>query len=190
MANSTSSLALMRTGFERFLAAIVIVLLVGMTAVVFGAVVFRKLGASLVWYDEVASIMLAWLTYYGSALAALKRSHIGFPGLIAAMPPALRLPFVILAEVIVIGFFVLLAWVGIEVLGYLEGLTLVSLPWVPVWFTQSVIPIGAVLFIIAELMNLPEILREARGHGPIHDPEIPPELLKPDLLKDARGAER
>src|SRR5687768_290508 len=138
-----SPLSSLRVGFERFLAAIVILLLTGMTLVVFGAVIFRKLGASLVWYDEVASIMLAWLTYYGSALAALKRSHIGFPGLLDALPPQVRVPAVIVAEAIVIGFFALLAWVGIEVLGYLEGLTLVSLPWVPIWFTQSVIPIGA-----------------------------------------------
>ena len=31
---------------------------------------FRKFGAALVWYDEVASVLLAWLTYYGAALAA------------------------------------------------------------------------------------------------------------------------
>ena len=35
------------------------------------AVVYRKIGHSLVWYDEGASIVLAWLTYYGAALAAL-----------------------------------------------------------------------------------------------------------------------
>ena len=49
----------------------------------------RKLEIPLVWYDEGASIMLAWLTYYGAALAALKRAHIGFPGLVNAMPPQL-----------------------------------------------------------------------------------------------------
>jgi len=94
------------------------------------------------------------------------------------MPPSVRVPAAIVAETIVIAFFALLAWVGVEVLNYLEGLTLVSLPWIPIWFTQSVIPIGAVLFIAAELMNLPEILREARGFGPIHDPEIQIDLLK------------
>ena len=35
----------------------------------------------------------------------------------------------------------------------------------PVKYTQSVIPIGAVLFIIAQALNLPETLRAARaGH--------------------------
>ena len=32
--------------------------------------VYRKAGASLTWYDEIASILLAWVTYYGAALAA------------------------------------------------------------------------------------------------------------------------
>ncbi len=34
---------------------------------------------------------------------------------------------------------------------------LVSLPWVPQRLTQSVSPSGAVLFIIAELVSLPEV---------------------------------
>ena len=32
--------------------------------------------------------------------------------------------------------------------------------------TQSVIPVGAVLFIVAELLNLPVRLREAKGEAP------------------------
>ena len=39
-------------------------------------VVFRASAQSLVWYDEVASVLLAWLTFYGSALASVQaRAH-------------------------------------------------------------------------------------------------------------------
>jgi hypothetical protein len=55
----------------------------------------------------------------------------------------------------------------------LEGSYLISLPTVSNQFTQSVIPIGAVLFIIAQLLSLPRTLEEARRG--IHH-EIPPEL--------------
>ena len=41
-------------------------------------------------------------------------------------------------------------------MGILEGTTLVSLPWVPARVSQSVIPIGGVLFIVAELMGWDE----------------------------------
>ena len=135
------------------------------------AVIYRKAGASLSWYDEVASVLLAWLTYYGSALAAINRDHIGFNGIINAMRPSLRIPILIFGEVLIIGFFVLLAWVGIDVLKILGDYSLTSLTWVPTRLTQSVIPIGAVLFIIAELLSLPglfQITKSAEGlaeHG-------------------------
>jgi hypothetical protein len=39
---------------------------------------------------------------------------------------------------------------------------MVSLPWVPLQITDSVIPIGAVLFLIAEALRLPDVMRDAR----------------------------
>ncbi|MBC7134525.1 MAG: TRAP transporter small permease, partial [Oceanibaculum nanhaiense] len=51
------------------------------------------------------------------------------------------------------------------VLQILQGDTLVSLPNVTTTLTQSVIPIGSVLFILAQLFSLPEVLAQARGGG-------------------------
>lgn len=155
----------LRTTFDRTLSAFVIFLMASLAVIVLMGVAYRKLGISMVWYDEVASIALAWLTYYGAALAALKRAHIGFPGLVNAMPPVWRVPVVLIGEAVVIGFFAVLAWYGYQVLVILEGDTMVSLPWVSTRLTQSVIPVGAVLFILAQLFSLPELLAQARGAG-------------------------
>lgn len=157
----------LRTFFERTLTAFVIFLLASLAVIVLMGVTYRKLGIAMVWYDEVASIALAWLTYYGAALAALKRAHIGFPGLVNAMPPVLRVPTVLFGEAVVIGFFAVLGWYGFQVLQILQGDTMVSLPWVPTQLTQSVIPIGSALFILAQLFSLPELLAQARGAGVI-----------------------
>ena len=157
-----SALSAVRRGLERVLEWVCIILMISLAVSVVLAVVYRKLGDSLVWYDEVAAINLAWLTYYGAALAALRRAHLGFPGLIAASPPAFRIPALIVSEILVVGFFLILAWYGWQVIQILVGDTLTSLPWVPVWFTQSVIPIGAVLIALAQLLTLPERWREAR----------------------------
>ena len=132
-----------------------IILMVALTIVVVVGVCFRIAGDSLSWYDEVASVQLAWITYYGAALAALKRRHIGFDMVLLALPKNLRMLGLILGEVLIIGFFALMAWAGMEVLTVLEGMSLVSLTWVPIQFTQSVIPIGAALFILCELVSLP-----------------------------------
>lgn len=159
--------------FERVLTAFVIFLLASLAVLILVGVAFRKLEIAFVWYDEGASIMLAWLTYYGAALAALKRVHIGFPGMVNAMPPQWRVLAVLFAEVCVIGFFALLTWFGVQVLIILQGDTMVSLTWVPTAFTQSVIPIGGALFIIAQLISLPEVLRQARGAGIVDSEQQP-----------------
>ena len=170
-----------RKGFEHLLEAIVIILMLTLTIIVLVAVAYRKGGASLSWYDEIASILLAWLTYYGAALAALHRGHIGFAGLITAMKPTMRIPFIIFSEICILGFFALLAWVGVDVLIILEGDSLVSLPWVPTRLTQSVIPIGAVLFIIAEALGIPEVFREAKKPDGFANHEI---VVEADALTE------
>jgi TRAP-type C4-dicarboxylate transport system permease small subunit len=149
----------LRAKFERFLESIVLSLMGSLALLVIVAVVFRKAGASIVWYDEVASVLLAWLTYYCASLAALKRAHIGFPKLVMAAPLKWRWLLHAVREVIVVGFFLVVAWSGWQVLVVLEGTYLVSLPWVPIMLTQSVIPIGALLFIVAELLSFTDVIR-------------------------------
>ena len=151
-----------RRGLERLLETFCIFLMVSLAVVVLSAVVARKAGYSFSWYDEIASIMLAWLTFYGSALAALKRAHLGFPGISGRLAPAGRIAVLLLSEALVVVFFLAVAWSGWRVLVLLEGDTLISLPWISVQLSQSVIPIGAVLFVAAELLTLPEQLRSAR----------------------------
>jgi len=132
-----------------------IVLMILLTINVIVAVLFRLAGDSLSWYDEVAAIQLSWITYYGAGLAALKRRHIGLDSVLLSIPMPYRMGFVVIAEIVIIGFFYILASTGWEVLQVLEGDMLVALTWVPVQFTQSVIPIGVTLFIICELLSLP-----------------------------------
>jgi TRAP-type C4-dicarboxylate transport system permease small subunit len=156
-----------RRRYELALEWLVIFLMAVMAVEVTAGVVFRTFGASLVWYDEVASILLAWLTFYGSALASAKRSHIGCPELMALLPGKPRFVMRIVAEVVTIGFFVLMGWTGYQVLGVLGTDNLVSLPWVRVSWVQSVVPISAVLIVIAELVTLPKVLANA-----LHPPAV------------------
>ena len=161
-------LARVRKAYGKFLEALLIILMVALAVEVTIGVVFRYVGYALVWYDEVATILLAWVTYYGSALAALKRAHLGVPEVVAMLPPGARLVVAIIAEAAVFAFFAVLAWVGYTVLEVLATDNLVSIPEVSVAYTQSVIPISAVLFMIAEALVLPDVLREARGVKPAH----------------------
>ena len=146
---------------EKILEIFSIFLLITLAIIVVMAVIFRFLGQSLIWYDEVASVLLAWLTYYGSALAVIHRGHLGFPGLFLSLPKTLRGIAFIIAETVVISFFAVIGYAGWYVLGIFGDETLVSLSWVPLSFTQSVIPIGSALFILAEVLSIPDAWRKS-----------------------------
>ncbi len=163
---------MLRTGVRRFLEGAVLVLLAALAVVVVVGVGSRKAGAALVWYDEVASILLAWLTYYGAALAALRRAHIGVPTLARRLTGRTRLAVALAGEGAVIAFFAAVAWAGWRVVRVLEGMTLVSLPSVPAALAQSVIPVGAVLFIVAQLLGLRDALAEKTK--PAAEPVVDP----------------
>ena len=154
-------LASVRRAYQNVLEFICFVLMAALAVIVVVGVVYRTIGESLVWYDEIAAVLLAWLTYYGAALAAYRGAHIAVNTIVDAMPRALRIAVTVFAEACVIGFFVLLGWVGWTILDVLATDTLVSLPEIPVSYTQSVIPIGSFLFVLAELLRLPELLTTA-----------------------------
>ncbi|MDN5844109.1 MAG: TRAP transporter small permease subunit, partial [Alcaligenaceae bacterium] len=111
---------------------------------------------------EIAGVGLAWLTFYGSALAAGRGAHIASPSILAVMPPSLRMMTAIISEVLVILFFLMLFWTGMRVIDVLQGSNLVSVPFISQQLSVSALPIGALLFVIAELLRLPELLKEVR----------------------------
>jgi TRAP-type C4-dicarboxylate transport system permease small subunit len=157
-----------RRGYERFLEWICIALMAALAAEVTAGVVFRYAGHSLVWYDEVATILLAWVTFYGSALAVMKHAHMGVPEVVRMLPAGARVVAAVVAQLFTIAFFVLLGWVGYSILDILASDRLVSLPEVSVAYANSVIPISAFLIVVGQLLVFPEVLHAARaekGHS-------------------------
>ena len=152
----------LRSTLDRSLEWVVIILMTFLALVVVAGFLFRMFGSPLIWYDEVAPILLAWLTYYGSGLAALRRVHIGFPRLVEQSPVRLRIFLGWIRVVVVVGFFLVATWAGWKVLEALEDTYLVSLPWMSARITQSVIPIGSVLFIVAEIIAFTGWLEKQR----------------------------
>ena len=149
----------LRAAYGRFLEWVVGLLMVVLFLEVTAGVVFRTIGHPLVWYDEVASMLLAWLTFYGSALASFKRGHIGCPEIIDMMPAGMRRVFSIFAQLVVIGFFALVGYMGAVILPILATDSMSSVPAVTMDILQSVIPISAVLILIAEIMTLMDLIK-------------------------------
>lgn len=145
--------------YENFLKILLFVMMIALATTVLLGVSFRFAGSALVWYDEVAAVQLAWITYYGSAYASLKGAHISVPSIFKAFPLVLRKIFFVLSKLVVYAFLILLTYYGYLVLTLITGETLVTLEWVPQTFVQSVIPIASCLFILSETLRIPEDYR-------------------------------
>jgi TRAP-type C4-dicarboxylate transport system permease small subunit len=157
-AHVAAALARFRARYGRLLEWVVGGLMVVLFVEVTLGVAFRALGRSLIWYDEVATVLLAWLTFYGAALASVRRAHIGCPELVDAMPGPARRALSIVAQVVVIAFFALLGAVGASILPILATDSMTSLPGIPMSVVQSVIPISAALIVVAEITHLVDLL--------------------------------
>lgn len=139
--------------YDKVLEFILFAMMIALATVVILGVSFRWAGHALTWYDEVASMQLAWLTYYGSAYAALKGGHISVPSILRSFPLHIRKPLFFLSKLFVYSFFALLTFYGFKVMTLVQGETLTTLDWFPQPLAQSVIPIASILFIISETLN-------------------------------------
>lgn len=143
----------------------VMVLLVAMTLLVTVAVFYRYvLDASLIWYDEFASYLLVWLTFYGAVMAAYYRRHIAFETLVERLGPAGRKRAAIAAEVCILLFQGILLYYGWVLVQAIRAETAVSLEWVRMGWIYSVLPISGGLMLLISLVDLGTLLRgEERG---------------------------
>jgi TRAP-type C4-dicarboxylate transport system permease small subunit len=76
---------------DHLLAALLILIVVSMVVTVAANVFCRfVLNFSLYWGDEVAQILLVWLTFLGAALVSKDASHYSVTFLVDSLPPAIR----------------------------------------------------------------------------------------------------
>lgn len=136
-------------------------LLVILAVAVLYSTAMRYLGASPVWYDEIASVLLAWLTYFGATYAVLMRQHMGFAGLVTALPGGFAVALALFSELLVIAYFAITGWFGYKVLAVAAYDALLSLPWLSLDIVQSVIPLTAFLMILGTLLTMPRAIRDA-----------------------------
>ncbi len=154
-------IAFIEKALLRAIEGICIVLLVMLTVSVVYSTTMRYLGMSPSWYDEIASVLLAWLTYFGASYAVFLRQHMGFAGLVIALPRTLAVIVALFGELLVIAFFAIVGWYGYLVLPVAAYDALLSLPWLSLDIVQSIIPISSVLMIVGTLFTMPRALHRA-----------------------------
>ena len=126
-------------------------LLVLMVVLVFLGVFFRyALGSSLAWYDEFASYLLVWLTFYGAVVASYHGRHIAFEMVVDRFMRNTRRIVEAVAELFVLGFQVVLFFYGWRLTQKMGDETAVSLMWIKMGWVYSVLPItGGIMLLIS-----------------------------------------
>ena len=130
-------------------------LLVLMVVLVCLGVFFRyALGSSLAWYDEFASYLLVWLTFYGAVVASYHGRHIAFEMVVDRFMRNTRRFVETVAELFVLAFQVVLFYYGWLLTRKMGDETAVSLVWVKMGWVYSVLPIAGGLMLIISLERL------------------------------------
>jgi TRAP-type C4-dicarboxylate transport system permease small subunit len=135
-----------------------VLLLVLMVLLVSLGIFYRYvLNASLSWYDEFASFLLVWLTFYGAVVASYRRRHIGFEIVVDKLMPGTKTIVELIAESCVFAFQAVLFYYGWLLTQKMGDETTVSLVWVQMRWIYSVLPITGGLMLVISLMRLVSI---------------------------------
>lgn len=153
--------------FRRFINLVewwAMLLLALMVFLVCLGVFFRYvLDASLAWYDEFASYLLVWLSFYGAISAFYHRRHIGFETFVARLMPHTRKKLEICAELLVMGFQIVLLYYGSLLMRKMGDETTVSLVWIKMSWVYSVLPISGGLMLMISVQRLVNLLQGRNG---------------------------
>ena len=143
-----------------------VLLLAAMVALVTIGVFFRYVvDASLSWYDEFASYLLVWLSFYGAVVATGRGRHISFDTLAERAGPAVRRAMRIAAELGSLAFQVVLLVYGAELVRAMGEETAVSIQGVRMRWVYSVLPVSGGLMLLVSLVRLAALLTGAEGHA-------------------------
>src|SRR5437763_13577832 len=147
--------------FRKLIAVIewwTVLLMVLMVALVCVGVFFRYvLEASLTWYDEFASYLLVWLTFYGAVVASHRRRHIGFEVVVDRLQPQTRRVIDFIGESFVLCFQAMLLYYGWLLTRRMGDETAVSLVWVKMSWIYSVLPVVGVVRLLIRLTRFIDI---------------------------------
>lgn len=170
-----------------FLQVITLTILVALAVVVLMGIAFRYSGNSLIWYDEVSSVLLAWITFFGAALAMNRDAHMGFSGLLYALPLKGRLVLFGIVELIVFTVLAIVAWAGWNILSLFGDDTMTSVRWMPRAVVQGVLPVSAVLMMLARGLSMPERLQYVREGRDPEAREIEEEIARAQAELGVKG---
>lgn len=134
---------------------LVCVLLLAFTAVVvFAQVAFRYvLKSPIVWAEELSTVLFAWITFLGSAIATRKLSHLSIDALVTLLPAKIRCVLQVVVDVLVTILLLLFVKSGLEPTIEGRGIATSTLGISQSWVYLAG-PVGGLLMLYHQVANL------------------------------------
>lgn len=143
---------------DRILDVMLSVILSAMTAVVAANVFCRfVLQFSISWGDELAQVLMVWLTFLGAAAATREKAHYAFDYLVRNLPRRAKKAFRVVTQLVCIGAILILLWYSGQVTW---GIRRWIMPATEInrAFVYGACPVGCLLMLMYALRNLVEDL--------------------------------
>ncbi len=151
----------MKKIYEKFCAAeqwVALLLLAGITILVFAAALARALGYPINWAQDAALVMFAWMCFLGGDVAIRTTGLIGVDLFVKMLPRPVQKAIDILFKLLILVFLAVLVIYGYQyVVGYARRMiTTLNISYA--WVTSSVVA-GSALMFINTVINLVKSIR-------------------------------
>lgn len=155
-------------GFCRLEELIALLLLAGITILVFVSALMRYIGSPLNWAQDVALVAFAWMIFTGSDIAIRGAGLIGIDIVVKHFPASVQKILDIIFKLIIIAFLCVLVPYGyaMTVQSWARQITTLNISYG--WVYLSV-PVGAFLMIISTAIKLAERIRTPAGQEISHE---------------------
>jgi len=150
----------MRDGFVRVLELVVIVMVMLITLDVLWGIVTRTFGTQAAYTDELARVLLVWISMLGGALAFARKAHLGVDFFVGKMDPGVRKALAVVVQCVTVSLAAVVFIAGGTVLARAQwGQVLPTMPWMSKGSVYAAIPIAGVFILMFALENLVTIIR-------------------------------
>lgn len=139
---------------EKFLS---ILLIAGITLVLFTHVIFRYiLNDPIYWANEASIFMMAWATFLGGSLGLKYKMQSSFTFITSILPARQEKILSVITHILMLSFLGILIYFSFEWVLSLSGSTSSSMR-IPMWIPYSCVPVGltfAFIHLLNHLVNL------------------------------------
>ncbi|MCC6531213.1 MAG: TRAP transporter small permease [Burkholderiales bacterium] len=141
---------------NRLAEIVVIIQFAVLVATVTAAVVARYvLNDSIVWAEELSRYLFVWVSFLGGGLGVGRNIHVGVDSVVQLLPGRPKLVVQVAAEIMMVGFTLVLIWVGAQFALFGMRNDALLLP-IAMGYVYLAVPVGASVMLINALANLHE----------------------------------